>query len=67
MSPWHLYRRGFIMNVSNPKVGIFFLAFLPQFVDDRYGSVSGQIITLGIFFMLATLLVFGGIAALAGS
>jgi threonine/homoserine/homoserine lactone efflux protein len=66
LSPWQLYRRGFIMNVSNPKVVIFFLAFLPQFVDESYGSISMQLIILGFLFMLATLLIFGGIALLAG-
>lgn len=61
-----LYRRGFVMNVSNPKVIIFFLAFLPQFIDYRYGEEFWQVINLGILFMLSTLLVFGGIALLAG-
>src|SRR5690606_11886639 len=32
---WALYRRGVIMNLTNPKVSIFFLAFLPQFAEDR--------------------------------
>ena len=61
-----LYRRGIIMNVSNPKVVLFFLAFLPQFIDVSYGSVTGQVMLLGVMFMLATILVFGGIALLAG-
>jgi threonine/homoserine/homoserine lactone efflux protein len=34
-----LYRRGIVMNVTNPKVSIFFLAFLPQFTDPQLGSV----------------------------
>lgn len=61
-----LYRRGIIMNITNPKVSIFFLAFLPQFADPARGSVALQIIGLGGLFILATLLVFGGIALAAG-
>ncbi|WP_415832222.1 LysE family translocator [Kerstersia similis] len=63
---WALYRRGILMNVSNPKVSLFFLAFLPQFVTPGQGSVTGQLIALGALFMLAALLVFGAIALLAG-
>ena len=61
-----LYRRGFIMNLSNPKVVVFFLAFLPQFADPRYGGIPMQILLLGVLFIVSTLLVFGGIAMLAG-
>lgn len=62
-----LYRRGIIMNVTNPKVSIFFLSFLPQFADPIRGSMSLQMIQLGGFFILSTLLVFGAIALFAGS
>jgi threonine/homoserine/homoserine lactone efflux protein len=62
-----LYRRGIIMNVTNPKVSIFFLAFLPQFADPARGPIAVQIAMLGGLFILATLLVFGAIALLAGS
>lgn len=62
-----LYRRGIIMNITNPKVSLFFLAFLPQFVDPARGMVSLQILSLGILFALATILMFGMIALLAGS
>jgi threonine/homoserine/homoserine lactone efflux protein len=63
---WRLYRRGIVMNVTNPKVTIFFLAFLPQFVSAE-ASVAQQVIALGLLFMAATLLVFGAIAVFAGS
>ncbi len=62
----HLYRRGIIMNVTNPKVSIFFLAFLPQFADPDRGSLTLQIISLGGIFIVATVLVFGSVAMLAG-
>ena len=62
-----LYRRGIIMNVTNPKVSIFFLAFLPQFADPARGSLTLQMLLLGGVFIVSTVLVFGSIALLAGS
>ena len=61
-----LYRRGIIMNATNPKVTIFFLAFLPQFIDQEQSSVVVQVVLLGAVFILATLLVFGSVAFVAG-
>lgn len=61
-----LYSRGVIMNITNPKVAIFFLAFLPQFADPSIGSMTIQMLIFGGLFMLVTLLVFGGIAWTAG-
>ncbi|MDZ7770320.1 MAG: LysE family translocator [Woeseiaceae bacterium] len=62
-----LYGRGIIMNVTNPKVSIFFLAFLPQFADPARGSLVAQILLLGAVFAVATVVVFGGIAVFAGA
>ena len=62
-----LYRRGIVMNVTNPKVSIFFLAFLPQFTDPARGSVTVQVVLLAGLFVLATVLVFGTVALVAGS
>lgn len=63
---WKLYRRGIIMNITNPKVSIFFLAFLPQFADPSKGPIWLQILMLGGLFIIATILVFGSVACLAG-
>lgn len=62
-----LYRRGIYMNISNPKVSIFFLAFLPQFASPERGAIALQIMMLGGLFICVTLLVFGAIALLAGT
>jgi threonine/homoserine/homoserine lactone efflux protein len=61
-----LYGRGIIMNVTNPKVSLFFLAFLPQFTDPAFGPLIPQILLLGLLFILSTILIFGGISLLAG-
>ena len=65
-SLFQLYRRGIIMNMTNPKVSIFFLSFLPQFANPERGPVMLQIVTLGFVFMISTLLVFGMISLFAG-
>ena len=57
-----LYYRGIIMNITNPKVSIFFLAFLPQFTNPNLGSIPLQMLLLGILFLIAALLVFSLIA-----
>lgn len=62
-----LYVRGIIMNTTNPKVSIFFLAFLPQFADPARGHISLQMILLGNVFIVSTILVFGSIAIMAGA
>ncbi|KJR97335.1 MAG: threonine transporter RhtB [Desulfobulbaceae bacterium BRH_c16a] len=61
-----LYGRGIVMNVTNPKVSLFFLAFLPQFTDPSSGPLLPQILALGLLFILSTVLIFGGISILAG-
>lgn len=64
-----LWRRGVIMNITNPKVQIFFLAFFPQFVPHGLSSSDTVIMmtVLGAIFMLSTALVFGSVAIFSGS
>ncbi len=65
LTPRTLFFRGIVMNVTNPKVSIFFLAFLPQFANLSYGPLMPQIFALGIAFLVTALVVFCFIALLA--
>lgn len=65
-SLWRMVGRGVVMNLTNPKVLVFFLAFLPQFADPARGAMGGQLMVLGLVFIAAALLVFGAIACFSG-
>ena len=66
LSPLKTYLRGVVMNITNPKVAIFFLAFLPQFVDAQREDVPLQIALLGAVFGCTALVTFSAIAWFAG-
>lgn len=62
----NLFLQGFIMNVLNPKVTIFFLAFFPGFLWEPEGNTILQFYILGFLFFLQALFIFGAVALLAG-
>ena len=61
-----LFRQGFIMNVLNPKVTIFFLAFFPGFLFSDELSTVIQFYVLGLLFMFVSAIIFSLIALLSG-
>lgn len=65
-SPLRLYRDGVLVDLLNPKTALFFVAFLPQFVDPAQGSVAQQIGVLGLCFVVLALVCDGGYAFAAG-
>jgi threonine/homoserine/homoserine lactone efflux protein len=62
-----LYRQGIVVNVLNPKTALFFLAFLPQFVDPARGAAWEQILLLGLLFACLGALTDGTWALVAGT
>ena len=62
-----LFKQGFIMNVLNPKVSIFFLALFPGFLFSDSISTILQFYVLGLIFMTVSLIIFSAIAILAGT
>lgn len=60
-----LYRKGILMNMLNPKVILFFLAFFPQFIDKGIENPIPQMLLLGAIFMVQAFLIFSTVAFLA--
>ncbi len=61
-----LFKQGFIMNVLNPKVSIFFLAFFPGFLFSESINTILQFYILGLLFIVVSFIIFGSIALLSG-
>ncbi|TBW58765.1 LysE family translocator [Marinobacter halodurans] len=57
VSGWSIYRQGVLVSALNPKVAIFFLAFLPQFVEPGAGSVSAQLVLHGLLVIAVATLI----------
>jgi threonine/homoserine/homoserine lactone efflux protein len=66
-TPGKLFLKGLVANAINPKVILYFLAFLPQFVDSGHGRVAWQIAQLGVLFTVQAMVIFGAIGWFAGN
>lgn len=67
LSRWSLYKRGILMSSTNPKLAIFFMAFLPQFTDPAKGDLSFQLMLLGGLFIIVGFIVMSLFALLSGT
>jgi threonine/homoserine/homoserine lactone efflux protein len=67
LRPWSLFWQGVLSNVTNPKIVLFFFAFLPQFVDPAGANPTRELVALGVLYALMGLPVKVGVALAAGT
>lgn len=67
LSPLGLVWQGMLSNVTNPKIVLFFFAFLPQFVDPSSANATRDLVFLGVLYAVLALPVKSGVALAAGS
>lgn len=62
-----VFRQGAISSVLNPPLALFFLSYLPQFVDRQAGSITAQLLVLGLLYTLLALVIYGAVALSSGT
>jgi threonine/homoserine/homoserine lactone efflux protein len=67
LSPLKLIRKGLLMNILNPKVSLFFIAFFPQFITQNGLHSGTQMLILGTIFMIMSTIIFSLVATLASN
>jgi threonine/homoserine/homoserine lactone efflux protein len=67
VSPRRIFVDGVVVSIFNPKIGVFFLAFLPQFVDPAGAPVAQQVLFLGLLYIALALVTDSLYALLASS
>lgn len=63
----NVFRRGFVVNITNPKIALFFIAFLPQFLGSTTASPFAQVLMLGLLLQLTGLVADIAVGSAAGT